>query len=86
MDDDLSPPSEPLGRKVGISIPQQKDRLEEKHRCVPHHRRTAEWGEHHLRDHRLDQKQQRRAEEQSQRKQNPQRGPRMDRLAYAIWG
>ncbi|MNQ22939.1 hypothetical protein D3C85_360960 [compost metagenome] len=50
-------------QQVGVAVADQQRRLEEDHRGVPHRRRSAQHGQDQLRDHGLDDKNQRRRRE-----------------------
>ena len=81
MQHQLPPNPEPPCQRVGVSIPAQERRLEKDHAGVPDRPRATEIWQQHLADHRLHQKQQRRADEerdceQGQQIETPIRGER----------
>ena len=74
VQDRLAADPEQGRRRVGVGVSGQQGRLEEDHAGVPDRRRAAQQGQHHLGDHRLDEEQQRGADEHRQGEDDRQGG------------
>src|SRR5262249_25321986 len=75
LDDELLALISPGAERVGISIADEQDGLEEDHAGVPNRRSAAEFGQDHLADQGLHEKQKGGADEQSEREIRKQAAP-----------
>src|SRR3546814_1559001 len=90
--DDRLPPHREAAEPVRIGVAAEQQRLIDEHRAVPHRGRAAELGQHHPRDHRLDEEEQEAADKDRQHEQPAARSEEhtselqsLMRISYAVF-
>ncbi len=80
--DDRLPPHGKAAEPVRIGVAAEQQCLIDEHRAVPHRGRAAELGQHHPRDHRLDEEEEKAADED---RQHEQPAARRQRRCHAVF-